>query len=332
MGLLVDGVWQEQETEALDAQGAFVRPESMFRNWITPDGRPGPSGHDGFAAARGRYHLFVSLACPWAHRTLIVRALKGLEEIIPVSVTHWLMTEQGWTFQAGEGVIPDPLFNSRYLHEIYTRADAHYTGKASVPVLWDRHTQTIVSNESSEILRMFNTAFDSVGANQGDFYPMPLRQEVDVVNDRIYQDVNNGVYRAGFASSQAAYDEAVYRLFETLEWLEERLTHSRFLCGDLLTEADIRLFTTLVRFDTVYAQHFKCNIRRLVDYQHLWAYTRDIYQLPGVANTVEFRHIKLHYYQSHLRLNPNKIVPAGPQLDFNEPSERGKDVSRLLTF
>ncbi len=338
MGLLIDGVWQEQEpaTTRADAAkgdaGRFERSASAFRNWVTPDGRPGPTGSDGFSAAASRYHLYVSLACPWAHRTLIMRTLKGLEQIIPVSVTHWLMAEQGWSFTPGEGVIPDPLFNSRYLHEIYTRADAHYTGKVTVPVLWDQHTQTIVNNESSEIIRMFNSAFDAVGARPGDYYPKDRREEIDALNDRIYDTVNNGVYKAGFATTQTAYEEAVAPLFETLDFLEERLSQSRFLCDDTLTEADIRLFTTLVRFDPVYNGHFKCNIRRLIDYRNLWAYTRDIYQVPGIAATVNFTHIKRHYYQSHKRINPTSIVPAGPLLDFDLPAERGKDVARLLNF
>ncbi len=336
MGVLIDGVWHEQEPAAPKADakptGRFERSAAAFRNWVTPDGRPGPTGSDGFDAMPGRYHLYVSLACPWAHRTLIMRALKGLEQIIPISVTHWLMAEQGWTFSAGEGVIPDPLFNSRYLHEIYTRADAHYSGRASVPVLWDQHTQTIVNNESSEIIRMFNSAFDGVGARPGDYYPKDQRAEVDELNARIYETLNNGVYRAGFATTQSAYEEAVTPLFETLDWLEDRLSRSRFLCEDIFTEADIRLFTTLVRFDAVYHGHFKCNVRRIVDYTNLWAYIRDIYQLPGVAATVNFTHIKRHYYQSHRQINPTGIVPAGPALNFDDPSDRGKDVSRLLNF
>jgi glutathionyl-hydroquinone reductase len=337
MGVLIDGVWHEQESEAAKADpartsGRYERAQTAFRNWVTPDGRPGPTGSDGFSAAPGRYHLYVSLACPWAHRTLIMRALKGLEQIIPVSVTHWLMAEQGWTFSPAEGVIPDPLFNSRYLHEIYTRADAHYTGRASVPVLWDQHTQTIVNNESSEIIRMLNSAFDAVGAQQGDYYPKEQREEIDALNARIYDTINNGVYRSGFATTQVAYEEAVAPLFETLDWLDERLAQSRFLCEDTFTEADIRLFTTLVRFDSVYHGHFKCNIRRLVDYRNLWAYTRDIYQIPGIAATVNLHHIKRHYYQSHRRINPAGIVPVGPLLDFDESAERGKDVARLLTF
>jgi putative glutathione S-transferase len=331
MGLLIEGVWHDREAEPL-AGGRFTRPDTDFRNWITPDGRPGPSGHDGFAAASGRYHLYVSLACPWAHRTLIMRALKGLQGLISVSVTHWLMAEQGWSFAPGEGVVPDPLFNSRYLHEVYTRAEAGYSGRVTVPVLWDRHTQTIVNNESAEIVRMFGSAFDACGAAVGDFYPARLRADIDAVNARIYDTVNNGVYKCGFATSQTAYEEAIAPLFETLDWLEERLSQSRFLFGDALTEADIRLFTTLARFDSVYFGHFKCNIRMLADYHHLWAYTRDVYQWPGVAQTVNFMHIKRHYYMSHRAINPTGIVPVGPSLDFDQPAERGKDISKLVVF
>ncbi len=331
MGLLIDGVWHDREPEQANG-GRFVRPDTDFRNWVTPDGRPGPSGHDGFNASAGRYHLYVSLACPWAHRTLIMRALKGLETMISVSVTHWLMAEQGWTFAPGEGVIPDPLFNSRHLHEIYTRAETGYSGRASVPVLWDRHTQTIVNNESAEIVRMLGSAFDACGAKPGDYYPAALRTEIDAVNVRVYETLNDGVYKCGFATSQSAYEEAIAPLFDTLDWLEERLAQSRFLFGDTLTEADIRLFTTLVRFNSVYAGHFKCNLRRLTDYRHLWAYTRDLYQWPGVAPTVNFVHIKRHYYLSHRRINPSGIVPAGPLLNFDEPAERGKDVSKILVF
>jgi putative glutathione S-transferase len=342
MGLLIDGAWNQDDSAAAKGEaakgdaarsaGRFERRDAAFRNWVTPDGRPGPTGSDGFSAAEGRYHLYVSLACPWAHRTLIMRALKGLERIIPVSVTHWLMAEQGWSFSPGESVIPDPLFNSRYLHEIYTRADAHYTGRVTVPVLWDQHTQTIVNNESSEIIRMFNSAFDGIGARAGDYYPKELRDEIDELNARIYDTVNNGVYKAGFATNQTAYEEAVIPLFETLDWLEQRLSQSRFLCDDTLTEADIRLFTTLVRFDAVYHGHFKCNIRRVIDYKNLWAYTRDIYQVPGVAATVNLAHIKRHYYQSHKRINPTGVVPVGPAIDFDAPAERGKDVASLLNF
>lgn len=332
MGLLIDGVWHDREEGRAGSGGVFERPNSVFRNWVTPDGRPGPTGHDGFAAARGRYHLYVSLACPWAHRTLIVRALKGLDEIVPISVTHWLMAENGWTFAPGEGVVPDLLFNSRYLHEVYSRADPHYTGRVTVPVLWDRHTQTIVNNESADIIRMFNSAFNTLGTTPVDLYPKPLREEIDTLNDRIYGTVNNGVYAAGFATTQGAYEEAVGPLFDSLNWLDDRLSQTRFLCGDQPTEADIRLFTTLIRFDAVYFGHFKCNLRRIVDYKNLWAYTRDVYQWPGIAGTVNMLHIKRHYYLSHRSINPMGIVPVGPILDFDSPSERGKDIATLLTF
>ena len=331
MGLLIDGAWREGEPEQT-ADGAFIRSASAFRNWVTPDGRPGPTGHDGFAAAKGRYHLYVSLACPWAHRTLILRALKKLEDIITVSVTHWFMGEQGWTFAPGQGVIPDPLFNSRLLYEIYARADSNYTGRVTVPVLWDRHTQTIVSNESSEIIRMFNSAFDGIGAAVGDYCPNSSRGEIDALNTRIHDTINDGVYKAGFANTQQAYEAAIAPLFETFDWLDDRLSQARWLCGDHLTEADVRLFTTLVRFDPVYNIHFKCNLRRLIDYKNLWAYTRDIYQWPGIAATVNFQHIKHHYYRSHKTINPSGIVPLGPVLDFDEPAQRGKDIARLLTF
>lgn len=331
MGLLIGGVWHDQEPEA-SKDGHFERRDTAFRNWITSDGRPGPTGQDGFRAVAGRYRLYVSLACPWAHRTLIMRALKGLQSTIPVSVTHWLMAEKGWTFAPGEGVVADPLYNSLYLYELYARADETYSGRVTVPVLWDHHTQTIVNNESADIVRMLGSAFDHAGAAPGDYYPKALRAEIDEINQRVYDTLNNGVYKAGFATTQAAYEAAVMPLFETLDWLEERLSRTRFLCGDTLTEADIRLFTTLVRFDCVYHGHFKCNIRRIVDYRHLWAYTRDIYQLPGIAETVDFGHIKRHYYMSHRRINPTGIVPVGPALDFEAPTGRGRDVDKLIVF
>ncbi|HEY0422948.1 MAG TPA: glutathione S-transferase family protein [Rhodopila sp.] len=331
MGLLINGEWQEHEPETTK-DGHFERRDTAFRNWITPDGRPGPTGQDGFRAAAGRYHLYVSLACPWAHRTLIMRALKGLQTIIPVSVTHWLMAENGWTFTTGNGVIPDPLYGSRYLYELYARADETYSGRSTVPILWDQHTQTIVNNESADIIRMLGSAFDHVGAQPGDYYPQPLRTEIDEVNRRVYDTLNNGVYKAGFATSQTAYEAAVNPLFETLDWLEDRLSRSRYVCGDRLTEADIRLFTTLVRFDAVYHGHFKCNIRRIVDYKSLWAFTRDMFQLPGIAETVNFTHIKRHYYMSHRRINPTGIVPVGPSLDFEAPADRGRDVDKLIVF
>ena len=331
MGLLVNGAWHEHEPESAD-DGQFKRGQTAFRDWVTPDGRPGPTGKDGFRAITGRYHLYVSLACPWAHRTLIMRSLKGLEAIVPVSVTHWLMAEHGWAFAPAEGVVPDSLYNSRYLHELYVRADEDYSGRSTVPILWDQHTQTIVNNESADIIRMFGSAFDQAGAKPGDYYPAPLRADIDAVNQRVYDTVNNGVYKAGFATTQSAYEAAIGPLFDTMEWLEDKLSRSRYLCGDALTEADIRLFTTLIRFDAVYHGHFKCNLRRLVDYRHLWAYTRDIYQIPGIAETVNFDHIKRHYYMSHRRINPTGIVPIGPTLDLDTPADRGRDVDKLIVF
>ena len=323
MGLLLDGVWQDQWYDTASTGGRFVRTNSQFRNWITPDGSAGKSGKDGFKAAKDRYHLYVSYACPWAHRTLIFRVLKGLEEYISVSSVHWFMGQQGWSFEAGEGVIADPIFGAQHLHEIYTHADMQYTGRVTVPILWDKQTQTIVNNESSEIIRMLNTAFDKIGAVSGNYYPEGLRTEIDSLNHRIYKTVNNGVYKSGFATTQAAYEEAVVPLFETLDYLEERLASNRYLIGDTITEADWRLFTTLVRFDPVYVGHFKANIRRLVDYPNLWAYVRELYQIPGIAETINFAHIKKHYYQSHESVNPTRIVPIGPEIDFTEPHGRG---------
>ena len=314
MGLLVDGRWHDQWYDTTKSGGRFVRQDSAFRNWVTPDGAPGPSGTGGFSAEAGRYHLYVSLACPWAHRTLIMRALKGLEAMIDVSVVHWLMLDKGWTFADGEGVVADPVGGAHYLHEVYTRADSHYSGRVTVPVLWDKRTGTIVSNESSEIIRMFNTAFDGIGAKPGDFYPSSLHAEIDALNERIYGTVNNGVYKSGFATTQAAYEEAVGPLFETLDWLEARLETRRFLTGDAITEADWRLFTTLIRFDAVYVGHFKCNIRRIADYPRLSAYLRALLAVEGVAGTVDLGHIKRHYYESHRTINPSGIVPMGPDL------------------
>ena len=316
MGLLIDGVWHDQWYNTAETGGRFVRRDSAFRNWVTPDGSAGPSGAGGFAAEPNRYHLYVSLACPWAHRTLIMRALKGLEELIPISVVHWRMLENGWTFQDAPGVVPDAIGQAQYLHQIYTAADPGYTGRVTVPILWDKQTGTIVNNESSEIIRMFGTAFDHLGAQSGDYYPEPLRDEIDAINARVYDTLNNGVYRAGFATAQDAYEEAIGPLFDTLDWLEERLTTTRYLLGNQLTEADIRLFTTLIRFDPVYVGHFKCNLRRIVDYPNLWRYTREIYHLPGVAGTVNLHHIKGHYYESHRTINPTGIVPLGPEIQY----------------
>ncbi len=323
MGRLVNGVWHDDWYDTKSTGGRFVRWDSSFRNWITPDGSPGPTGEGGFAAEAGRYHLYVSLACPWAHRTLIFRKLKGLERLIDVSVVHWHMGEHGWEFRQGPGATGDRLYGSRYLHEIYTRAKPDYSGRVTVPVLWDKQRQTIVNHESAEIIRMFNSAFDEVGAEGPDFYPQALRAEIDKVNETVYQNVNNGVYKAGFATTQEAYEEAVTALFATLDDLEERLGRQRYLAGDRITEADWRLFTTLARFDPVYVGHFKCNIRRLSDYPNLWAYARELYQIPQVAETVSFEHIKRHYYGSHRTVNPSGIVPVGPALDWDLPHGRG---------
>ncbi|MBU4612730.1 glutathione S-transferase family protein [Achromobacter sp. GG226] len=321
MGILIDGHWHaDTPVNANNGDGRFVRKDAAFRHWVTSDGSAGPTGDSGFRAEPGRYRLYVSLACPWAHRTLIFRQLKGLAGMIPVSVTHWLMREHGWTFNEGPGVVPDPLHGARAMHEVYTRADARYSGRATVPVLWDTQRNTIVSNESADIIRMFNSAFDGVGARPGDFYPAGLREEIDAVNARVYDTLNNGVYKAGFATTQAAYEEAVGPVFDTLDWLESRLATHPYLCGEVLTEADWRAFTTLIRFDAVYHGHFKCNVRRIVDYPRLWAYTRRLYQVPGVADTVNFQHIKGHYYESHTEINPTGVVPAGPALDLSVPT------------
>lgn len=322
MGLLVEGEWCDTWYNTGATGGFFVRANATFRNWVTDDGRPGPSGVGGFRAEAGRYHLYVSLACPWAHRTLMMRALKGLEGKISVSVVHWLMAEHGWSFAEAPGVIPDHVNGVQFLHQIYTLADSHYSGRATVPVLWDKQQKTIVSNESSEIVRMLNSAFNILGARSGDFYPDQLREEIDAVNARVYDTLNNGVYKAGFATTQAAYDDAVVPLFETLDWIEERLAGRRFLFGNHLTEADIRLFATLIRFDAVYFGHFKCNIRSIADYLNLSGYVRDVYQWPGIASTVNFEHIRCNYYQSHRSINPTGIVPAGPLYDWGAPHGR----------
>jgi putative glutathione S-transferase len=315
LGALVDGVWQDDLPHNI-VGGRFVRRESQFRNWVTADGAPGPSGEGGFRAAPGRYHLYVSLSCPWAHRTFILRKLKGLEGLVSASTAGWDNRAEGWSFVPGPGVIPDTVNGVRLLHEVYTKAKSAYTGRVTVPVLWDRERRTIVNNESSEIIRMFNAAFDGVGAAPGDYYPSELRAEIDAVNARVYETLNNGVYRCGFATSQQAYDEAVGPLFATLDWMEERLARHRYLCGNRLTEADWRAFTTLVRFDLVYYSHFKCNVRRIADYPNLSAYARDLYQHPGVAETVDLDQIKRHYYGAQRRVNPTGIVPRGPTLDF----------------
>jgi len=324
MGLLQDGQWVDQWYDTESTGGRFVRKAPQFRHWITADGAAGPSGDAGFQAEAGRYHLYVSLACPWAHRTLIFRALKGLEDIIPVSVVHWYMADKGWTFEAGDGVVPDALNNADYMYQIYTAALSDYSGRVTVPVLWDKQNNTIVSNESPEIIRMFNSAFDQLGAKPGDYYPEALRPEIDALNERIYESVNNGVYKCGFATTQTAYEEALGPLFDTLDWLDERLSSHRYLTGNTITEADWRLFTTLVRFDPVYVGHFKCNVRRIADYPNLSEYVRDLYQQPGVAETVNMQHIKSHYYASHESINPSRVIPVGPQIDFLEAHDRAR--------
>ncbi len=323
MGLLVDGKWHDTWYDTKSTSGAFKRSAAQFRNWITSDGQPGPSGKGGFNAESGRYHLYVSYACPWAHRTLIFRELKDLSDHVSVSIVHPEMMENGWSFKTGfQGTTGDTLNGLDYAHQIYTRADPQYSGRVTVPVLWDKHLETIVSNESSEIIRMFNSAFDGITGNADDYWPEAMRDEIEEVNARVYSDINNGVYKCGFASTQEAYDAAVHPLFETLEWLEQRLSSKRYLMGDRLTEADWRLFTTLIRFDPVYHLHFKCNRNRLIDFPNLWAFTRELYQWPGVAPTVNMEHIVRHYYYSHNSINPHRIIPINPVLDYWEPHGR----------
>ena len=322
MGLLVDGQWQDKWYDTEASGGRFVREDAGFRNWVTADGSAGPTGVGGFKAEANRYHLYVSLACPWAHRTTIYRKLKGLEDMISLSVVHPFMGDKGWTFAEGAGVIADPIVNASYLYEVYVAAKPDYTGRVTVPILWDKKTNTIVSNESSEIIRMLNSAFDEAGATDVNFLPKALLAEIDTINEFVYSAVNNGVYKAGFATTEAAYKEAVVMLFDALDTLEVRLANQRYLLGDTITEADWRLFTTLVRFDAVYVGHFKCNIRRIVDYPNLWGYLRDLYQVPGIAETVNIEHIKAHYYTSHANINPTRIIPVGPLLDFNAAHDR----------
>ncbi|WP_176594260.1 glutathione S-transferase family protein [Sphingobium sp. EM0848] len=322
MGELIDGTWHRTGIDTVLTDGALRRPPSVFRNWIMSK-EAAAGGPVRFPAEAGRYHLYVSLACPWAHRTLIMRKLKGLEDLIGLSVVHWHMGEDGWTFESGPGVIADTVNGTERLYEVYQLAKLHCTSRVTVPVLWDKVTRAIVSNESSEILRMFNSVFDDLGALEGDYYPAAHRDEIEAVNARILANLNNGVYRAGFATTQQAYEAAVHDVFDTLDWLEDRLTNQHFLVGGHLTEADIRLFTTLVRFDAVYHGHFKCNRRTLTEYSALWAYTRDLYHHPAIRETIDFDHIKGHYYGSHPWLNPGGIVPIGPDHKFDAPSEMG---------
>ncbi len=330
MGELVDGVWRNGGFESVLSDGALQRPPSVFRDWVTADGSAS-LGARGFKAEPGRYHLYVSLACPWAHRTLIMRNLKGLQGMIGLSVVHWHMGEDGWTFAPGPGVIADPIVGAAKLHGIYTLSDPQCTSRVTVPVLFDTTEMTIVSNESADILRMFNSAFDHLGARQGDYYPAAHRSEIDAINARVYDTLNNGVYKAGFATRQSAYEEAVAGVFDTLGWLEARLAQRRYLVGEMLTEADIRLFTTLVRFDPVYFGHFKCNQRALADYPALWNYVRALYQRPDIRPTVDFDHIKKHYYGSHPFLNPSGIVPVGPDLDFDATPALSTSKARGLS-
>jgi len=318
MGLLVDGRWHDQWYDTESTGGRFIREDSQFRNWITAD------GHTGFPAEAGRYHLYVSLACPWAHRTLIFRRLKQLEEIISISIVHPYMGEQGWTFAPGESCVGDPIHGKQYLHEIYTLARPDYTGRVTVPVLWDKRENTIVSNESSEIIRMLNIEFNALTDCKTDYYPPELRGTIDSINKVVYEKVNNGVYRCGFATRQEAYEEAFGELFDTLDDLDARLDKQRYLAGNRLTEADWRLFTTLVRFDAVYVGHFKCNRHRIADYPSLSAYLRELYQFPGIEPTVNFRHIKRHYYESHHQINPTGLVPLGPELKLDAPHDRDR--------
>lgn len=313
MGFLKDGEWHDKWDYNDEDSGTFERDESAFRNWVTPDGAAGPTGDGGFAAESGRYRLYISLACPWAHRANAVRHLKGLTEVVDLVVVHWLMKESGWSFREGECVTPDPLIGAEHLHQVYTEAKPDYSGHVTVPVLWDTRTSTIVNNESADIMRMLGSAFDNCGANQLDLYPEAHRPEIDALNDRVYDAVNNGVYKAGFATSQQAYDEAVRPLFAMLDELEDRLEGEEWLVGGQLTEADIRLWTTLIRFDPVYYVHFKCNIRRIADYPNLAAFTRRLHDLDGMSETVNFNHIRRHYYESHEHINPHGIVPAGPE-------------------
>ena len=317
MGRLIDGKWSTQWYDTANTGGKFVRSQAGFRNWVTADGSPGPSGEGGFAAEVDRYHLYVSLACPWAHRTLIFRKLKELDKLISVSVVSPKMPDEtGWSFKTEEGSTGDALFGKQTLWQVYTEAEPEYTGRVTVPVLWDKKTGTIVNNESSEIIRMFNSAFDGLTGNTLDYYPEPLRERIDEINARVYAEINNGVYRAGFATRQDAYESAVRKLFDALDWVEGLLGEHRYLAGDVVTEADWRLLTTLLRFDAVYVGHFKCNIRRIADYPNITRLLRELYRVPGVAETVNMDHIKTHYYWSHVTINPTRIVPVGPELDF----------------
>ena len=327
MGLLIEGRWHDQWYDTRKSKGEFLRTNSQFRNWITADGSAGPSGESGFPAEAGRYHLYVSLACPWAHRTLIFRALKSLEDIIPVSIVHPYMLDKGWVFDDWKGETADSIYGFNCLHQLYTRANPDYSGRVTVPVLWDTELETIVSNESSEIIRMFNSAFADYTLEKTDYYPEELRNEIDSINARIYETLNNGVYRCGFATTQKAYETAFTELFDCLDELESRLSKQRFLIGNRITEADWRLFTTLIRFDAVYYSHFKTNLRRIFDYPELYGYTCDLYQQPGIKQTVNYEHIKQHYFYSHETINPTRVVPNGPEINFEVDHQREERFS-----
>ena len=316
MGFLINGEWHDKWRKTEAGDGSFVRPDAKIRNWVTASGGPGPSGDAGFKAEAGRYHLYIAESCPWAHRAMIFRHLKGLEDMISVSVVNAISGANGWTFEEGHGVVQDPEFAAAYLYEIYQQSDSTYTGQVTVPTLWDKAQKKLVSSESSEIIRMFNSAFDGVGATEGDYYPEALRPEIDAINDLVYAAINNGVYRVGFATSQEAYDAAYTKLFDALDQLEERLASRTYLVGEQLTEADWRLFTTLIRFDHVYHGAFRCNKRRIVDYPNLWRLVRHLYGMPGIADTIDFWSIKAHYYASDKLLRQTKIVPLGPDIDY----------------
>ncbi|WP_299579588.1 glutathione S-transferase family protein [uncultured Microbulbifer sp.] len=324
MGLLINGQWHDQWYDTKDSGGAFKRETAQLRNWVTADGSAGPSGTGGFKAESRRYHLYVSLACPWAHRTLIFRKLKKLEEHISLSIVSPDMLDQGWSFHMDEGSSGDALFDYHYMHQVYTHNKPDYSGRVTVPVLWDKQTNGIVSNESSEIIRMFNTAFNRITGDTQDFFPKDKQQAIETINQLVYESINNGVYRSGFATTQEAYEEAYRQLFAALDQMENILARQRYLIGEEITEADWRLFTTLIRFDSVYHGHFKCNRQRLEDFPNLRNYVRELYQWPGIVETVNFQHIKRHYYFSHTSINPTQVVPTGPNIDYSSPHNRAE--------
>jgi len=322
MGRLENGVWIDQWHNTKETKGRYVRKPSIFRNWITADGEAGPTGKGGFLAEKDRYHLYISWACPWAHRTLIFRAIKGLENMVFISGVNAIMCSKGWTFDNGYGVIPDNINHSKYLYEVYLKEDNSYSGRVTVPLLWDKKTSRIVNNESADIIRMFNSAFDNIGAKEGDYYPDNLTDKIDNMNDFIYQNINNGVYRSGFATTQDAYDEAIETLFSGLDKLDHILSKQRYLIGNIITEADWRLLPTLLRFDSVYHGHFKCNKRKLKEYDNLFNYAKELYQFPGISDTYDDKYSKEHYYGSHETINPSGVIAHGPEFEFDQPHNR----------